>query len=839
MLPPLLPLLVCAVVHPSIRLVSRTGRIGHASVEMAVLGHEPSTLPATSERWESALEPVLLDRSLSFSEKCKQLESHFSRRPVAVAQRIAQLSASATKVAAVWAWEGRTMDTEPAQQRLDVLAAGDSVARDSKRGAVLRAEISKQGVLAVKLAQTLATRPDLIGDEAAAALAVLQDSNVPFGDEEAFAIVAEDLGCEGPLAAHWVDDPADICHAASPGGQADDDAGRLVGASPTADEPAAHGRPLFHSLTRQPVAAASLAQVYKARTWEGLEVALKVRRPRLAAQVALDVHVLRRALRLLEEYWGSGTDIVGISDEVCRGVFSELDLRSEAENARTFAAAHLHLPYVTVPRHAPSLSARRVLATEWIDGVKLPDLELGERRKMIRAGLDACFAQLLGTGVVHADPHYGNMLWTNDGRLALLDFGLMTTVRPAQREAMANAILSILTGDWAALLSAYREMGVVPEVPCVWVDVATGERISGLLPGKWAPCSDDEYFGEFVKAMERRGGEGGAPRSFSQLTADLSELALEYKFYLPPWMVYLVRAVITLDGFAARACAPAADGCTVARAEEAVNAVEAAMPHAVRRVFCPTTAEGRSALERAILDEDGEIRWARLLELADATGAPSTPADGGDSAASAAAEDAQRGGTSSPAADGDVSAVTAPLLALLAHPEGAALRRLIHTLDAASVLRRITAIAATSVRHGTSHCASSAALRSALASSAAGAFRSIKLPSQRAGAAHEAQREPVGATPLADSPSRRLLFSAYPTAKPDGSERAARRVHRFLLRAHLARLLSSPRGVLDVLALVAALAAFGARCVASEASQWLRHRLTRWGAWGRQTAEAV
>jgi hypothetical protein len=183
--------------------------------------------------------------------------------------------------------------------------------------------------------------------------------------------------------------------------------------------------------------------------------------------------------------------------------------------------------------------------------------------------------------------------------------------------------------------------------------------------------------------------------------------------------------------------------------------------------------------------------------------------------------------------------VTAPLLALLAHPEGAALRRLIHTLDAASVLRRITAIAATSVRHGTSHCASSAALRSALASSAAGAFRSIKLPSQRAGAAHEAQREPVGATPLADSPSRRLLFSAYPTAKPDGSERAARRVHRFLLRAHLARLLSSPRGVLDVLALVAALAAFGARCVASEASQWLRHRLTRWGAWGRQTAEAV
>ena len=94
-------------------------------------------------------------------------------------------------------------------------------------------------------------------------------------------------------------------------------------------------------------------------------------------------------------------------------------------------------------------------------------------------------------------------------------------------------------------------MGLVPDIPCVWIDPATGERTSGFGPGKWAPCEEEEFYREFVKAMEKRSGGDGdgdgemTTRSFSQITADLTVLALEYKFVPPTWMIFIVRAVIT------------------------------------------------------------------------------------------------------------------------------------------------------------------------------------------------------------------------------------------------------------------------------------------------------
>jgi hypothetical protein len=209
---------------------------------------------------------------------------------------------------------------------------------------------------------------------------------------------------------------------------------------------------------------------------------------------------------------------------------------------------------------------------------------------------------------------------------------------------------------------------------------------------------------------------------------------------------------------------------------------------------------------------------------------PSTEADASPSTdAGGALVDAAEEG-SLPAASGDVSAVAAPLLALLARPEGAALRRLAHRLDAHSLLRRLTALAAAGARRGTTHDASSVALKSALRLATARAVqpccRLLRLPSQPTIAEHAASSMPV-ARPLADSPRHTALFSPYPVAKPDGSERRARRVRRFLLRAHLSRLLSTPRGALDLVSMVAALAAFSARCAAADVCKWLGRRV-RW-----------
>ena len=118
---------------------------------------------------------------------------------------------------------------------------------------------------------------------------------------------------------------------------------------------------------------------------------------------------------------------------------------------------------------------------------------------------------------MHADPHYGNMLYDPEDRLVLLDFGLVTRLTPSQREAMATAVAAIVAEDWPALLEAFREIGLVPRKPNIWCDARTKEPVSGLLPGVWVrsgappwralmdsqvPCSEEEFSASFVAALE-------------------------------------------------------------------------------------------------------------------------------------------------------------------------------------------------------------------------------------------------------------------------------------------------------------------------------------------------
>ena len=123
------------------------------------------------------------------------------------------------------------------------------------------------------------------------------------------------------------------------------------------------------------------------------------------------------------------------------GLFRELDFRKEAENAARFWDAHFpKASYLRVPRAGFSRDAApakwsvtpRVHLAEWVDGQPLGALTPERQRAMVEKGLDVCFLQLFGTNFVHADPHYGNMLYDPDDRLVLLDFGLVTRLTPAQ-----------------------------------------------------------------------------------------------------------------------------------------------------------------------------------------------------------------------------------------------------------------------------------------------------------------------------------------------------------------------------------------------------------------------
>jgi predicted unusual protein kinase regulating ubiquinone biosynthesis (AarF/ABC1/UbiB family) len=330
-----------------------------------------------------ALESTMVSPTLSFEEKMRVLEDYYASQPARVALRLGAVAARLGGAATAWS-----------------LGAPD-------RADTLRAAVSDLGVVFVKVAQTLATRPDVIGDEAAAALATLQDGNAPFDDGLALRIMADDLGVDldriatrrVPLAALdalLARPPVAGPHAAAAAADAD-------GAPPA----------VFAWLTAEPIAAASLAQVYRAETPSGERLAVKVRRPAVAENIALDTVVLRSLLRAAQAAGAlsAEADIVEMTTEVGAGLFRELDFEQEARNARRFAAEHAAcLPDVVVPRSVDSLTRRRVLCSEWVDGAKLGELGAEEQARMIRLGLDACFTQLLRTGFIHADPHYGNMV---------------------------------------------------------------------------------------------------------------------------------------------------------------------------------------------------------------------------------------------------------------------------------------------------------------------------------------------------------------------------------------------------------------------------------------------
>mmetsp|Transcript_17620 Transcript_17620/g.22981 ORF Transcript_17620/g.22981 Transcript_17620/m.22981 type:complete len:359 (-) Transcript_17620:122-1198(-) len=138
---------------------------------------------------------------------------------------------------------------------------------------------------------------------------------------------------------------------------------------------------------------------------------------------------------------------------------------------------------------------------------------------------------------------------------------------------------------------------MLPATPKVWVNPATGERTDGLGPGTWKVCDEDEFVQGFVGALQTE----GVLLSFTEVTARLTRLALSYQFILPPWLLFVVRAVITFDGVAESLSPP-------------LSALDFAAPHAARRVLAPLTPQGEADL-RALLTKNDEDYESPCLDL--------------------------------------------------------------------------------------------------------------------------------------------------------------------------------------------------------------------------------
>ncbi|CAE8602511.1 unnamed protein product, partial [Polarella glacialis] len=181
-----------------------------------------------------------------------------------------------------------------------------------------------------------------------------------------------------------------------------------------------------------------------------------VQRPGVLATASLDLYLIRSfgvMVNTLTQVRGATrrTDLVALLDNFASRFYEELDYEVECANGIEVQAAMRSLPRVAVPTNFPEYCTRKVHVAEWIEGEKLSQSGAADVRELVNVGVLAYLTQLLQTGFFHADPHPGNMLRTPDGRLAILDFGLMTRITDDQKFGMVEAIAHLVHRDYAAI----------------------------------------------------------------------------------------------------------------------------------------------------------------------------------------------------------------------------------------------------------------------------------------------------------------------------------------------------------------------------------------------------
>jgi len=368
----------------------------------------------------------------------------------------------------------------------------------------------------IKLGQVLSVRPDVLPPAALEELAILQDSVKPFDTRVAIDTIERELG-------------------------------RPLGA-------------VFSSISEEPVAAASLAQVYRAvRADTGETVAVKVQRPGCLETVSKDLYVLRRAAEvyqgLIERFAPQQrTDYVSLLNQWAVGFYTELDFSNEGRNQTRLKELLVEegVTGVYVPRVHQELSTRRILVTEWVDGVKLSECEPEEIRKLISIGQEAFLTQLLQVGFFHGDPHPGNLMKMDDaskGTIALLDFGLVASVSEPEMNTMINSIIHLANRDFDALVDDFIELEILPtDCDRAVVVPLMDKALTPYIKGGGAK----KYEAEIRKTygMDGTAGFSGNVGGFQAMTQDMLTVLNQVPFSIPPSFALLGRAVVTLEGLA-------------------------------------------------------------------------------------------------------------------------------------------------------------------------------------------------------------------------------------------------------------------------------------------------
>ena len=222
---------------------------------------------------------------------------------------------------------------------------------------------------------------------------------------------------------------------------------------------------VFEDFDEEPIAAASIGQVYRATLHDGRAVAVKVQYPGVAAAVRSDMQNLGLILRLAKRI-APGMDPKAIGEEIRSRIQEELDYELEAQNQRALARIFRGHPFIVIPGVVTSLSRERVMVSEYVHGTGFEELKGYPQEERDRIGemlFRFYFGCLYRHGQFSGDPHPGNSMLLDDGRLAFFDFGLFKRMPPGTVELEINVARAVIEGDTDTIMRLGTETGFFPE----------------------------------------------------------------------------------------------------------------------------------------------------------------------------------------------------------------------------------------------------------------------------------------------------------------------------------------------------------------------------------------
>ena len=342
----------------------------------------------------------------------------------------------------------------------------------------------------IKIGQALSTRADLIPLEYIQEFSQLQDRVPPFSPERAIAVIEQELG----KSIHT----------------------------------------LFRDFDSEPLAAASLGQVHRAKLHTGEEVVVKVQRPGLEKLFNLDFEILHRLVRLLNRFFRSVRryNLEVIYQEFFALLFQEIDYINEGKNADRFQANFKKYSKVKSPKVHWQYTTKKVLTLEYLPGIKIDDRASLEANKIdpdsvIKLGITCYLKQLLEDGFFQSDPHPGNMAVSGKGEIIFYDFGTMAEVKAIAQDQMVKTFFAVLKQDTDEVVETLVCMGLIEPA----ADMSPIKKMVSFLLKEFRDKPIDV-------------------RAFEQLTDEVYLMFEQQPFRLPPQMTFIIKSLTTLDGIA-------------------------------------------------------------------------------------------------------------------------------------------------------------------------------------------------------------------------------------------------------------------------------------------------